>query len=181
MDNTKNTDNPNQPEPNHLIKKRSFRKIIVPVLAVMLVLTVVCGIVAAKKKFRDGPHGFIIDKMTENLNLTDNQKAQVDRIKEQIREQMEANRPDAKVGLEELADEFMEDKLDKSTLIELKKKKDQKKEEMESFMMDKLIEFHAILTPAQREQAVKNMKEMRNKFHDRMKGSDEKRDRENRD
>lgn len=39
---------------------------------------------------------------------------------------------------------------------------------MKDFMMDKMIEFHDLLTPEQRIKAVDAMKEMKGKFHDRM-------------
>ncbi len=174
MDNTENTANENQPVQKN--KKRSYKKFIISFVIVVLIFSSVCGIVIAKKKFRDGPHGFFIEKMIENLNLTENQKAQVERIKTQIKEQMEANKPDRQNDMESFASEFRKEKLDKNALIELKRKKDENKEMMEIFMMDKVIEFHDILTPEQRNQVVENMKNMKEKIHDKMKKHEDKRD-----
>ncbi len=70
-------------------KSKSFKKFIIPLIVIALIFSSVFGIVYAKKKFRDGPPGFIIEMLTENLNLSENQKAQVERLKVQVKEKME--------------------------------------------------------------------------------------------
>ncbi|MEO8664426.1 MAG: Spy/CpxP family protein refolding chaperone [Ignavibacteria bacterium] len=160
-------------------KKKSYKKFIIPLIVIALVLSSICGIVYAKKKFRDGPHGFMIEMLTKDLNLTENQKAQVERLKGEIKEKMEANKPDRTNDMDDLAIEFKKDQLDKNKLMELANKKDQNKEEMKEFMMDKLVEFHSILTPEQRSKVVENMKSMKDKFQDGMhkfKDKEDKRD-----
>lgn len=151
--------------------KRKFLKLrfIVPAVIILFVIAGICGISYAKKKFKDGPHGFMIEMLTENLNLTADQKASVEKIKKEIREKMDARRNDRAEGMQEFADEFKKGSLDKNRLKEIHQKREADKEEMESFIMDKIIEFHGILTPEQRTQAANNMMNMKDKFHDRMK------------
>lgn len=149
-------------------KSRKF-KFIIPLIVFAFLFTAVFGIVSAKKKFGDGPEGFILGRLTKNLDLNENQKAKLEQIRVQIREKMESKKTDRKSMMDEFANEFKKDNLDKSKLLELSKKREQGKEEMKEFMMDKIIEFHNILTPEQRNKAVENMKEMKNKFHDKFR------------
>ncbi len=169
MENTENIkqDDPAPVEIQSKNKSWKYRKLkfIVPILIVAIMFTAICGIVWAKKKFHDGPEGFIIERLTENLNLNAGQKAQVDKIKDEIKQKMEANKPDHEGMMNEFANEFKKDNLDKNTLKQLAQTRDQKREEMKDFMMDKLIEFHNILTAEQRNKVVENMKDMKNMFH----------------
>ncbi len=148
-------------------KRTRKLKFIIPIIVFAFLLTAVCGIVSAKKKFGDDPEGFIFGRLTENLNLTDNQKAQLDKIKGEIKEKMESKKSDRDGIMDEFANEFKKDNLDKNQLLELSKKKDQNAGEMKEFIMDKIVEFHNMLTPEQRTKAVENMKEMKDKFHDK--------------
>ncbi|MDZ4710861.1 MAG: Spy/CpxP family protein refolding chaperone [bacterium] len=154
-------------------KRRFFcttkSKVILSIVIILFTVLAVKGIAVARHfhKFADGPGGFIIERLTENLNLTESQKAQVERIREQIKQKMETNKPDHENDAEAFAGEFKKDKLDINKLKEFAQKKEQKHDEMKEFMMEKIVEFHDILTPDQRNQAVENMKDMKNKFHDR--------------
>ncbi len=164
----------NQPQ------KKSFMpgklKFIIPVVVIAFILTSVIGIVYAKKKFHDGPHGFLMGMIVEKLDLTSDQKAKVEQIRDQIKERMESKKDDRENLMEEFANEFKKDNLDKNKLRELDQKREQNMQENKDFMMDKIIEFHAILTPEQRTKAVDAMKEMKGKFHDKMEKRKDKRE-----
>ncbi len=156
-------------------KKKSLfrsRKIIIILSIVTIIFTILAikGIAVAKHfhKFSDGPHEFFMDKFTENLNLSEAQKAQVENLKKQVKEKMESNKSNRGSHIEEFSNEFRKDNLDRNRLLELSKEKETQMQDMKEFMMDKLIEFHNILTPEQRIKAVENMMNMKNKFHDRM-------------
>ncbi|HQY52876.1 MAG TPA: Spy/CpxP family protein refolding chaperone [Ignavibacteria bacterium] len=134
------------------------------------------GIAIAKniRKFADGPEGFIIDKISEKLDLNASQKTQVERIKAQIKEKMESQKPDRESMMKEFSEEFTKSTLDKNSILDHMKKNESKKEEMKTFMIDKLVEFHAILTPEQRVKAVELMiefKEMKDKHQPRGPGN----------
>lgn len=147
--------------------KRKLIKFLIPSLVVILIITFSFGISAAKKKFHDGPEGFIMGRLTENLNLNETQKAQLEKIREQIREKMESKKQDRESGMKEFENEFLKENIDRSKLIELSKKKETEMQEMKEFMIDRMIEFHNILTPEQRAKAVENLKEMKDKFRHR--------------
>lgn len=161
-----------------LEKKKTFfkttkSKVILGIAIIIFAFITIGGIALGKQfnKFKDGPEGFIMERIAENLNLTDEQKAQVERIKDQIKERMEAKKSVRESMFEEFANEFRKDNLDKTKLRELSEKKDQQAQEMKEFVIDKIIEFHSLLTPEQRSKAMDNIKTMKSKFHDRMKKS----------
>ena len=172
MDNTEMTHQENNEPVEMKSERKSCRsrklKFIIPVLVVAFILTSVMGIVYAKKKFRDGPEGFIMGMIAEKLDLNSDQKARVERIKDQIKERMEAKKGSREGMMDEFANEFKKDNMDKNKLKELDQKREQNMQEMKDFMTDKMIEFHDLLTPEQRIKAVDAMKEMKEKFHDRM-------------
>jgi len=164
-------------------KKKSFlnstkSKVILSIVIVIFTVIAIKGIAVGRHfhKFADGPHGFIIEKISENLNLTPDQKAQVERISGQIKEKMDLKKQTREGMLDEFANEFKKDNIDRNKLKELSGKKDQEMEEMKQFMMDKIIEFHDILTPEQRDKAMVSMKEMKDKFHDKMEMFKESKD-----
>ena len=138
-------------------------------VVIALFLTAIGGAVFAHKEFRDGPHGFLLAKLAKKLDLTESQQQQVDRMREEIKSKFESRRENGDALMKEFADEFKKDNLDRTKLRELNDKRKQNEQEMESFMMDKLIEFHDMLTPAQRVKASELMNEMKNKFHERGK------------
>lgn len=158
-------------ELNKSVKKRfSFpvkSGLIISLLVIAAVLILIKGIAFAQHlhKSGEGPEGFIIERISEKLDLTASQKTEVDRIKSEIKQKMEANRPDREGMFSEFSEMFKSDKIDKSKIMEEMNRKEIQREEMKSFMIDKLIEFHSILTPEQRSKAVEFMKEMKEKFH----------------
>ena len=145
-------------------------------MVLAFILTSVFGIVYAKKKFRDGPEGFIMGMIAEKLDLTADQKAAVEKIKDQIKEKMDAKKGNREEMMDEFANEFKKDNMDRNKLKEMDQQREQNMQEMKNFMMDKMIEFHDILTPEQRIKAVDAMKEMKGKFHDRMDKMDKLKD-----
>lgn len=172
MDNTENIlQENNNPECKNF-KRKSCRsrkiRFIIPVLVLAFILTSVFGIVYAKKKFRDGPDGFLMGMIVEKLDLNSDQKAQVEKLRAEIREKMDAKKDNRESMIDEFANEFKKDNMDRNKLKELDQKREQNMQEMKDFMMDKMIQFHNILTPEQRIKAVDAMKEMKDRFHDRM-------------
>ncbi|MBS1518976.1 MAG: Spy/CpxP family protein refolding chaperone [Bacteroidetes bacterium] len=146
---------------------RTGVRITLAVFAVFFGIVLVKGIAFAKnihKFHHDGPEGFIIDRISDELDLNADQKAQVERIKGEIRNKMESEKPDREAMLKEFSEEFTKDRLDKNKILEHIQKNETKRNEMKEFMIDKLVEFHSILTPQQRLKVIEKMKEMKNMF-----------------
>ncbi|MEO6696027.1 MAG: Spy/CpxP family protein refolding chaperone [Ignavibacteria bacterium] len=164
-------------------KKKNFfhstrSKIILSLVIVIITIVAVKGIAVAKhfQRFIDGPHAFIIEKISKDLDLNSEQKARVESISEQIKAKMESKKLTHENMLGEFSNEFKKDNIDRNKLNELADKEDLDKQEMKNFIMDKIIEFHSILTPDQRSKAVESMKDFQGRFHEKMKNFKDRQD-----
>lgn len=156
-------------------KRRGVKKIILGSVLAMFIIVSVAGIGFGMKakdtydKFRDhGPMGFIMGKLVEDLDLTVDQKNQVDKIRDEIKAKMEEKKKDRGSHIEEMEQMFRSDTFDKQKALDFAKQRDAQREEMRSFMIDEMAKFHSILTPDQRNKAADKMKEFREKkekFH----------------
>jgi len=172
----------NPPEASELNIKRSGRgrkrKIIIGAVLVMFIITGVAGFGFARgfydKHRGDGPWGFMIGKIAGELDLNDQQKAEVEKIRDEIKAKMESNKPDRNNDMAEMEQMFRSDSFDKQKALDLMKQNDAKRDEMRSFMLDEVAKFHSILTPDQRNKAVDKMKEFRQKREDRREKRDDR-------
>lgn len=150
----------------HSVKFLKF-KYIIPVIITALLLTATFSIVMAKKKFKDGPGGpggFMMGMLVEKLDLNATQKAEVEKIKDEIHSRMQTRMNENQTMKDDFASEFGKENMDKNKLMELDQKRMKEMEENKEFMMDKMIEFHNLLTPEQRQQAADLMKNMKGGF-----------------
>lgn len=172
----------NPPEAAEVNIKRSGRgrkrKIIIGAVLVMFIITGVAGFGFARgfyyKHRGDGPWGFMIGKIAGELDLNDQQKAEVEKIRDEIKAKMESNKPDRNNDMAEMEQMFRSDSFDKQKALDLMKQNDAKRDEMRSFMLDEVAKFHSILTPEQRNKAVDKMKEFRQKREDRREKRDDR-------
>ena len=172
----------NPPEAAEVNIKRSGRgrkrKIIIGAILVMFIITGVAGFGFARgfydKHRGEGPWGFMIGKIAGELDLNDQQKAEVEKIRDEIKAKMESNKPDRNNDMAEMEQMFRSDSFDKQKALDLMKQNDAKRDEMRSFMLDEAAKFHSILTPEQRNKAVDKMKEFRQKREDRREKRDDK-------
>jgi protein CpxP len=149
-------------------KKKMLKRFLLFGVLFIVIAALGGGLVFAQKlkQFRDrGPLFFMMEKITKELDLNDNQKAEVDKIREEIKAKLENKKKEREKDFTEFENAFKKDKLDKQVLKDLAAKRESDKEEMKEFFMDELIKFHSILTPEQRTKAVEKMKEMREKGH----------------
>lgn len=157
------------------LKRRGVKKIILGSVLALFIIVSAAGIVFGMKakdtydKFRDhGPMGFIMGKLVEDLDLTVDQKNQVDKIRDEIKAKMEEKKKDRGSHLQEMEQMFRSDTFDKQKALDLAKQREAEREEMRSFMIDEMAKFHSILTPDQRNKAADKLKEFREKkekFH----------------
>lgn len=157
-------------EPNKPNKFSKFLKLkfIIPVIIAALLITATFGIVMAKKKFADGPNGFMMGMLINKLDLDETQKAQAEKIRDEIHARMQTNMQtnmnDPQTIKEDLASEFVKDNMDKNNLMAIDQKRQQEMNDDKEFMMEKMIEFHNILTPSQRQEAADLMKNTKGNF-----------------
>ena len=161
---------PNEPAVNKI--KRTGRKRII-IIGTVVVLFLVMGIAGlgiakghhGKHRGGHGQLGFILGKIAKDLNLNEQQKAEVEKIKNEIKAKKDAMRESRKTDADEMERMFRGDSFDKQKAIDLEKKRYQEREEMKTFMVDQLAKFHAILTTEQRNKAADKMKEFRERKH----------------
>lgn len=160
----------NPPELKIADKKFSGKKKLVIISVIVVFLITGFAALGSANDFIDkhrpggkGPLGFLMKIAMQDLNLTDQQKQEVEKIKNEIQAKMEQNREDRKNDMTEMEQMFRSDNFDKSKALELMKKHDEKRDEMRSFMLDQTAKFHAILTPDQRNKAADKLKEFREK------------------
>jgi Spy/CpxP family protein refolding chaperone len=137
-------------------KMNKGKKIFISSIIVVVILVAVVAVGYAKMMGSNhgGPLGMMLDKMTKDLNLTTDQKTQVDQLKAEIKAKMDAkkdaNKDARKQSAEDFANLFKQNTLDKQAVQDLAAKREKDREDMKSFMMDELVKFHDILTPDQR-------------------------------
>jgi Spy/CpxP family protein refolding chaperone len=156
-----------QTTPNNVSKHRkgSRKKFVIGGFLVLFIIAGVIGVGFAKNKadkFRDhGPRGFIIGRIVKDLDLSEQQKKEVEAIKEEIKVKMQEKRKNRQDNMSQYEDMFRGSTFDKQKALELAGKRDADKEEMKNFMIEQTAKVHAILTPDQRNKAADKMKEMR--------------------
>lgn len=180
-----------QPEKKLPCEKKKLTtglRVFIIVLVVVFAVTGIAGISIAQKVkgFRDGfkghgPIGFMLNKIVKDLDLTEQQKTEVDKIKEEIKTKIENKRKERENKFDDFEILFKQDKITKEDLDALVKKHETEREEMKDFFAEELVKFHAILTPEQRTKAVekmKEMREMRQKFHEMFRPDDDEKPRD---
>jgi Spy/CpxP family protein refolding chaperone len=145
--------------------KGSRKKFVIGGFLVLFIIAGVIGVGFAKNradKFRDhGPRGFMIGRIVKDLDLSEQQKKEVEAIKEEIRVKMQEKRKNRQDNMSQYEDMFRSSTFDKQKALELTGKRDAEREEMKNFMIEQTAKVHAILTPDQRNKAADKMKEMR--------------------
>lgn len=165
---------------NKKCRRGRKRKLFIGAFIVLFIVTGVVGIGFAKHKgdkYRgEHGHGFMIGRILKDLDLTAQQKTEVDKIKEEIKAKMKEKRQSRQDNMGEFENMFRGDTFDKQKALELANKRDAEKEEMKNFMIEQTAKVHALLTPDQRNKAADKMKEMRErrKEHKNKNGREQK-------
>ena len=109
--------------------------------------------------------GLIFDgmkaRMIENLELTPEQVEKVEAIIDEIKDQIPDMRNHHQGIHEEFARQFTADTFDQDAVKSALEKKLVELKSMTDFMVNKVSEFHEILTPEQREKLIEHMNEIR--------------------
>lgn len=132
--------------------------VLVAVIAVLATAGIIFGAQALRyhygqRYFRDQPEKraeFIVNKLTKRLDLTREQQDKVNKIKDEILARTKNLREDRAALQQEVKALFKEDNLTKEKMNKFIDKRKSKIDELRPFIVDKIIEFHKILTPEQR-------------------------------
>lgn len=91
---------------------------------------------------------WIVKKVSSELDLDDKQKTELQRIKKEILDKRKEL--DLKMIPEEIVDQIRLNQIDESKVNSAFETNGAKRDQMRIFMTKKFIEFHAVLTPEQR-------------------------------
>jgi Spy/CpxP family protein refolding chaperone len=108
----------------------------------------------------------IADRISKKLDLTESQRAELKQIKDEIVAKIKskenvAQRKEIRTAFFEM---FKGDSLTKEKLMDLYQKNEGAQKEMREFLMDKLAQFHKMLTPEQRTKFVDWMEKFAKRF-----------------
>lgn len=125
------------------------------------------GTQAAASGHRGGPFGPGMARLADSLDLTDDQQAMVDEMREEARTQMQAHREDRESGKEEIKALLSQETMDAEVVHTMI---DDRINEMSGFahdMADKFIALHATLDEDQRTQLIETMDEVAERHSER--------------
>ena len=107
---------------------------------------------------------FMVDYMTEVLDLNDVQMETLEQIKEEILEKAEQMRADGKATHKEVMTQLGSDVIDKEQLKKAIANHRSQMDEMVDLAVDRLVEFHQLLTPEQKAKLVSKLEKFK-KWH----------------
>jgi periplasmic protein CpxP/Spy len=107
---------------------------------------------------------FITNNIAKGLNLNEEQKAKLNSIKEEIVSMHQNNKTDHQAMHTEIKTLILSDQIDAAQLNSLIDQKLEKHGEMKDFLVSKFVEFHAILTPEQRQKLVDKLEKHHKHF-----------------
>jgi Spy/CpxP family protein refolding chaperone len=120
------------------------------------------------------PHGhgrgaaFVVDYVTEVLDLDEAQQQQLNQIKDQLMEKRRAMHADKAKYHDEVVAMLQSDRIDQARVKVIVAEHRAKMDEMVDFMIEQFVEFHATLTPEQKTKLVKKLEDFHKYHHNRL-------------
>ncbi len=105
--------------------------------------------------------GYIAKKIGSKLDLNDSQQQKLNAMRDEVVKKLEANEKEMVQLSRDFEGLVRADKMDPKKLKELKDRRTAVQTDVETVMMDKLVEFHGILTAEQRTKAADLLKKFR--------------------
>ena len=145
--------------------KRRFFKFVLPVAAIASSAALFSGCHRSCHRWSspEGRADWVVKKISNELDLDASQKSKLDQIKAEVL----SHKPNFAAWHDSLAGDFLtqlrSDKIDIEKVNSLLDDKEAKIKEFRVFLVNKFVEFHAILTPAQREKLATKLNEMKSK------------------
>lgn len=118
-----------------------------------------------------GHHNFekrmewVAGKLTSKLDLDDAQKAKLESIKKDLVAKHKELKPKRDAWMTEVISQIRKDTVDVKSLDKLSTEQDARHIEMRKFFQTKMIEFHAVLKPEQREKLAELVEKFSKKFN----------------
>lgn len=110
-------------------------------------------------------HEEIKKKIIKELDLNEDQQAKLDAIHGEIKSQWRFHENSHRQMFETFKSEIRKDTLDQDVLQQMMAQKHERINEVKPLVMEKIVAFHASLTPEQKEKLISRM----DKFHEKKK------------
>jgi protein CpxP len=152
--------------PGKIIKEERFmtRKMITfTAIAGVIAACIVIGGCARRHFLSKSPEKraeFIVKRLTRTLDLTKEQVERLNTIKDEILARSRNFKSDRKALFNQAIALVKSDKLDKNALNNWISRREQIRNELKPFIVDKIIEFHDMLTPEQKNKLAEKMEKL---------------------
>ncbi len=140
------------------------KNVLIAIVVTLSALFLIGGVAACKRGFHHG--GFdefdlsaATDRIASRLDLTESQKADLEKIAQEIAEKAKTMCADRETCRLELADLVRQESIDEKVVDQMITDKMAKMRELANFSAEQLIAFHATLTPEQREEIATRIEE----------------------
>ncbi len=100
---------------------------------------------------------FMVDRISSKLDLTKEQVVKLNKIKDEIVARIKTYQSDREAVQKEMIELIKSDKLDRNKLENFINKGEAKMKDMKPLIIEKIAEFHDMLTPEQRAKIVEKM------------------------
>lgn len=127
------------------------------VISLILAATVLVYCRPWKHKSPEERAEWMTKRVTKELDLNDPQKQTLAKIKDELLAKYKADKPARDALFQEMTALVQAESIDKAKLQDLKKRHVAQREAIENLFLDKVVEFHKVLTPEQRTKAAKSL------------------------
>ena len=131
---------------------------------IAFLLISIAGFAGCRRHSPDQKAEFMVDYVSETLDLNESQKAHLDQIKEELLEKGVQMRADKATMHAELITQLRSEEIDQDRLKSMVTAHRVKMEELIDLAIVKLAEFHKTLSPEQREKLVTKLESFK-KWH----------------
>ena len=131
---------------------------------IAVLLLSVAGFAGCRRHSPDQKAEFMMDYVSETLDLNEGQKAHLGQIKDELLEKGVQMRADKAAMHSELITQLRSEEIDQGRLKSMVTEHKVKMEELIDLGIEKLAEFHKTLTPEQREKLVAKLESFK-KWH----------------
>ncbi len=103
---------------------------------------------------------WVVNRIAGKLDMTDSQEKKLEKIKDEVLAKMEKHKTEHQSMHDEALQLVKKEKLTKADLEKLFAQREQRyRELLKPFIIEKMLDFHAILTPEQKNQLAEKMAE----------------------
>jgi Spy/CpxP family protein refolding chaperone len=133
-------------------------------LYISLIISLALGVAFLSGCRRHGGHHgaeFMVDYVSETLDLTETQQEHLARIKDELMEKGQQMRANRQAFHDEIISQLNSEEIDQERLIKAVDEKRAQMEEMIDLVIARLVEFHRTLTPEQKTKLVAKLENFR--------------------